>query len=640
MKKITKKLAIFGSLFAIICTTFVASIISSNSSVSKKEIPVFAIGETNESGRYIPFTTANFTPSSENSGEWGAPRTRSLFWGTRSFNALDNFFRGETNEGWTGTITSTTWTQKNPYITFTLGGNPYDGENVVNYVQFLTRDSEGKEVEVGRVANLEFKDNELSNNMIVKYFEIPSSYESQLETGLEMYCRLVDAKTGGFGFLNFGALRVSQTKNDVIKTISAHKNGLSRNSADEAARAWTLSVYNKEEYASFTNLSNFYDVSDDFEEGYGLTGYGWDTTYTADVDTEGTNTHFDTAIANVSNHWNNNDLPFNKTGNYFFKGFYEGNEGNIQGFAASDAPRYRLLSPSFKLGGTGFISVKMGGSTASLHVLNGDSSSGNYLQELAFIDKKEFKIDADASNVAISGFNSCTMVRHIINLNAFKDQIICLGIADVGNAGWGAVNFDELITYYPSNPTFKVDVATQNTNEIEKHPYYLDHYVSRTNADIIYTVEETRNAETVDNTVVLEASNFLSSYYASARAKSNAVTFCGEGFTSENKNALLEAYNALSADAKAIVNNSMDISYGVTATSDNWYTLTPDTSYTVGQGIDYLNDSINVSKSHLFLFGNSNNSVENNIYIVVICLAVIASILLIAFISKKKKASK
>ena len=144
----------------------------------------------------------------------------------------------------------------------------------------------------------------------------------------------------------------------------------------------------------------------------------------------------------------------------------------------------------------------------------------------------------------------------------------------------------------------------------------------------------------VDNTVVLEASNFLSSYYASARAKSNAVTFCGEGFTSENKNALLEAYNALSADAKAIVNNSMDISYGVTATSDNWYTLTPDTSYTVGQGIDYLNDSINVSKSHLFLFGNSNNSVENNIYIVVICLAVIASILLIAFISKKKKASK
>ena len=148
MKKLTKKFAIFGSLFAIICTTFVASLISTTSNVLKNEIPVFAIGETNESGRYIPFTTANFTPSSENSGEWAAPRTRSLFWGTRSFNALDNFLRGETNEGWTGTITSTTWTQKNPYITFTLGGNPYDGENVVNYVQFLTRDTEGKEEEV------------------------------------------------------------------------------------------------------------------------------------------------------------------------------------------------------------------------------------------------------------------------------------------------------------------------------------------------------------------------------------------------------------------------------------------------------------------------------------------------------------
>ena len=44
--------------------------------------------------------------------------------------------------------------------------------------------------------------------------------------------------------------------------------------------------------------------------------------------------------------------------------------------------KYRLLTPSFTLSGTGLISFKASQAGASVHVLNGDSTSPNFLQEL------------------------------------------------------------------------------------------------------------------------------------------------------------------------------------------------------------------------------------------------------------------
>ena len=45
------------------------------------------------------------------------------FWGEGyHFEALDTFFRGESAEGWTGTLTSVTWKQQKQYVYFTWGG--------------------------------------------------------------------------------------------------------------------------------------------------------------------------------------------------------------------------------------------------------------------------------------------------------------------------------------------------------------------------------------------------------------------------------------------------------------------------------------------------------------------------------------
>ena len=276
--------------------------------------------------------------------------------------------------------------------------------------------------------------------------------------------------------------------------------------------------------------------------------------------------------------------PFNKTGNRFFKGFYENGTGLFDG----DGAKYRFLSSTFTLKGSGYISVKMAGHTARVSILNGDSANANYLQELKHVDIQTFNESGDAGNVLVSGFNTCTLVRHIINLKSFLNQKLILAITDTGNASWGAVNFDEIITYYAKDPQFKVDVAHQG----DHNPFYLDKYV----------------LEEGDTTDMAKAAQFLNSYYVTARARSNSATYCY--MSSSDLSSLVTAYGNLTSEVKAIVDAAMDIDYGKNTTwGDTWFDNTPSTTKTVGESMVNIVAAVSNPSGSINMFtANGTNS--------------------------------
>lgn len=606
--------------------------------------------------KYIPFA-GNFTftkdnGSQDNYGNVSAP-VDARFWDDRYFNALDTFYRGEENgEGWFGTIQSREWIQKgNPYVSFTLGGNPYEeveGQPVVKtYVQFYYIDGENVHHEIGNpVVNEEFNDPRLCNNMIVKYFKVPDSHSSQLASGMKMYLKIVDGKSGGHGYVNFGYLCVNQSKTDVATTISLHKQRLHTDNSDDPAhsnklaREHTLSVYAKSEYSEFVGANNTGFV-EDFEDNYPFTSrWLFDEGYKNVGDSE---LHFDKAISSATNHWNNNDLPFNQTGNKFFKGYYE----NDTGFIGGDWQRYRFLSPAFRLSGSGFVSVKMAGGSASFHVLNGDYTSANYGQELAYIDVKTYQKTGTISNVAIDGFNTCTLVRHVINLSPFLGQDIMIGLADWGedtNIGWCATNFDEIVTYYPTSSLgFKVDSATQNSTI---HPHYFDKYVScigtgHEHGDIIYTgaAIEQGYDRTEDNSDMKAAYNFLHNQYYNIFRANGEYKYDNCGYTLSQVQTLAYEYGQLSKTVQAIVDNSQDITRD-SQDSGEWYQKSVVTDLHVGYVIQQMASKYGVSIDIKNPVNDYQTQVLENSNSIVVILVIGVSLTLVlgaAFLFFKKK---
>ena len=581
---------------------------------SKDVKEVRADGETNV---YMPFED-NFNSVDYTPFGWLRNQTDTT-WSGR-YNALDKFFTGESSgvgEDKTGYFNSASWQQKksHPYVYFTWAGN------ALNAVEI--RKVAGDAL-VASTTNDQFN----GNCMVVNYIQIDTS---SLTEGEELYLRLCDNSTEGYGFNTFGYLHVNASATDVSDAIWTHINSLTIDYDAGLAEAnfrigETMHIYlnGKAATSGILALSNNKNVSanEDFESNaaflqrwYRQTGY--------DDRVNDFEKNFGTIISEADHHHNNNNLPFNKTGNGFFKGYYE----NGTGFLASDNARYRFVSKPFLLSGTGFVSVKMAGRPASLHVMKGNA-------ELAFIDIKTFNISEGTNPANItSGFNSCTMVRHVINLNAFLGQVIQIAIADVDTGGdWGAVNYDELITKYDTNPTFKVDEAIQNSI----HNYYLDKYVSSANSDIIYVNEEVRNANAADSSAVKAAHDVLDYYYANFRAPGSVFSFCN--LPAETKASLVSQYNGLSAAAQAVVDGSEDFDFGDVRNEGNWYDYSMRKQYTVGQIIRYIaaryNLDLNVSESR-FLQESTRTMVYTGA--LVSALIIIAALAVIIKAKKRKE---
>ena len=572
------------------------------------------------------------------------------------FNALDRYFTGEgVDEPSIWAMNSTTWNQmkSRPYLYFLWAGNSLNKVKVYKKVNSVDADPDAQgadDVLLGSVNNDQFNE----NNMVMNYILLDTE---KFIDGDEVYLRLCDNSRGGgseepFGFNTFGYLHVNADQKDISDAIWYHISQLTTDYAADNDHVNfrihnTINYYLNGKTATdgIIGLSSNIPTSanEDFESNSGFlqrwyrdTTYdqhGWeDNGWKTDGGLGSHDRNYGTIISSANQHCGDKKFPFNKTGNGFFKGFYEDSTGYI----ATDNVRYRFVSKPFKLSGTGYVSIKMAGRPASLHVLRG-------MTELAFIDIKTYKTSGDGvdENNVTTGFNSCTLVRHIINLNEFKGQVIQLAIADVDTyGGWGAVNYDELVTYYPtySDIKFKVDTATQFTNI---NNYYLDKYVSSVQGDILYVEKAAQDAHGAgtDTSAVKVANDFLSTFYSTVRNKNNNRKFSWCGI--DDLSGLKSSYAGLdsNADAKGIVDRSEDFHYGDikgTLNGNDYYTSSIFKGYTVGQTMGVINGGAYPAPSALGVINASFDSNSTTTIIIIVSLVLITSALFFVVYRRKK----
>lgn len=137
--------------------------------------------------------------------------------------------------------------------------------------------------------------------------------------------------------------------------------------------------------------------------------------------------------------WWNERIPYNQGGNYHF-----------DGWAATDGKReadtYTLKSSTFTLGGSGWISFKMGGRTACVKVYKEDGTKIGDYKNTAFADIGYPNLDA--------GCRLATMTTFVADLSGYLGEELYIELRDEGGAPWGEAFFDDIVTYYETAPDY------------------------------------------------------------------------------------------------------------------------------------------------------------------------------------------
>ena len=597
---------------------------------------------------YIPMESSFFTDWTDDAGSFDS--SNATFWSEGySFEALDTFFRGESAESWTGTLTSRTWKQKTQYIYFQLGGaKDYD----------VTGDPVHLKIHYGSYSDVFYNNTFVENPMTLRYYKIPdTAYAALTESAddFDMYIEIIDAQTSGYGFANFGYLHVNQTLESTGNAMRYFLNHLSTDSRD-----WKVNNRKNIFDSYFDNASQkevFFAVASDISESFSsnenfVNHWYFDHNYFNNE--YGTERHFDAAIS--TNEFRPDaatNMPFNNDGG-FFRGWYEDTEGHKSGFVAADNLIYRFISRPFVLSGTGIISVKMAGK-ASLQVIDATvKNTDAQAADLAWIDNHAMQMDGDSTNMASSGFNTTAMVNHVINLEASLGKTIQLAIADFDTSGWSACYFDEIVVNYASRPAYHMDVATQTNNSGTFYPAYADIYVNsakltsenplgvKYNEDnTVNTADDNAILNHVDSSDSLSSYNVWKSYIDTVRGGQEGRNYCS-ALVSDDVKAVLNSYNALSASAKQIVCASDDFER---VGDGDWYNINPtiygsDHAYNIGRSLQYLGQENNINVD---VYGNLSAFTGMNLYrnssmlILVITIIVLASSLALFFVIKKKK---
>lgn len=505
----------------------------------------------------IPWTNENFS-----SAEWESLEDEKLrtaegwrdvsygtFWEGRHFNALGDFCRGDRNEGWTGTIKSIEWVQDGscPYVTFTLGGNVNDG----SYLAIVDADGNNATTDSdGKIVNEYFKDPTLSNNMIVRVVEIADDFYGKL-----LHLEIHDAKTGGFGMVNFGALSPNQTAEEVSATLWQHGFGGQGDTvttdvnSDLAAQEYIWGKYtdsDNAEYAPFMKDAREVtatSLEEDFESGELSSLWTVDLNYAENPD--GTLYYgFDRtkAVSDISTISWVEKMPFNKDGTYFL------NSWNDMGGAADEVARWRLLSKPFVLTGTGIVTAKMGGhnARASLYAYDGEKPMPDAVPLASMTHEEKGWVD----NVDCTlGGNNVTMRRSYLDVSEHVGKTVVLALEDFRTGrDWGHAFFDSISTSVELS-SFPLEILEQKQDAWEAPREFAVR-------SVFFGKSAGESSE--DIAPIAEASLFLDQYFATARPAGNP-TYCE--LPKAEALPLQEAYEALSLEAKAIVDLSGDYSY-------------------------------------------------------------------------------
>lgn len=163
------------------------------------------------------------------------------------------------------------------------------------------------------------------------------------------------------------------------------------------------------------------------------------------IQTEGWTTDSAQGVSSDTTYWNE-ALPHNKTGNYFLSGWNTG---------IGEPETWSIKSSTFTLGGSGYITVKMGGRAAAVKVYKADGTQIGEYRRTHGID------DGTFPNVGTTDWAG--MHTYIIDLSEYIGQDIYIELCDVTvDGGWAQAFFDNVVTYYETAPTLESVKETVN----------------------------------------------------------------------------------------------------------------------------------------------------------------------------------
>ena len=264
---------------------------------------------------------------------------------------------------------------------------------------------------------------------------------------------------GGSGFVTFkvGAMRdenyvyIDVVDANTKQILARYYNGLWEGTD------CTLVAY-KANLSAFMGKEVFFRISDNADSGYGLFFADSFVTY-YENEPEGFNpatpvsyavsgTIYDVfngsfEMGNVQGWWNNGEIgvvtnatgywgdniPYDKVGDYLFTG--------VESFGADtmrEGNKGSLTSSVFEIGGTGWISFKLGGGGHALcYVQVIDAVTGEVLARYHQQAQQDAKL-----------------IQYVADLSAYIGRTARIQVVDQAENGWGCVSFDNVVTYYPA----------------------------------------------------------------------------------------------------------------------------------------------------------------------------------------------
>lgn len=156
---------------------------------------------------------------------------------------------------------------------------------------------------------------------------------------------------------------------------------------------------------------------------------GWTT------ETAGFNTA--TAVISAAAYWGEN-LPYNQAGDYHLDGWNTG---------IGEGDTWTVRSGTFTLGGSGYISVRMGGHAAAVHVYKTDGTEIGCYKQNRFADH-DFPYLKNGGSWADMG-------TYVIDLSEYLGNDLYIELCDEAVDGWAHAFFDEVVTYYATAPNYQ-----------------------------------------------------------------------------------------------------------------------------------------------------------------------------------------
>lgn len=142
-------------------------------------------------------------------------------------------------------------------------------------------------------------------------------------------------------------------------------------------------------------------------------------------------------VISAESYWNE-ALPYNQAGEYHLDGWNNG---------LDEGATWAVRSTDFTLAGSGYISVRMGGHAAAVHVYLADGTEVGYYKQNRFND-------ANFPSVGAGG-SWADMGTYVMDLKDYIGQELYIVLADEQADGWAHAFFDEVVTYYETAPDYE-----------------------------------------------------------------------------------------------------------------------------------------------------------------------------------------